>query len=140
MNRSFLYHVDNTLEPPSPESPENPLESGAPAPDPSPAKLLFSPGPPIIPSVEMPDPKPTSDDSASSEGNGRTIGEWFRTVMTGRSHNWTPRQTRSEAPPQSGFPSQMEATPPKEGPSTMSPGKRQAVSIPFSRRYRTTDV
>ena len=84
----------------------------------------------MIPSVEMHDPKPTSDNPASSEENGRTIGKWFRKVMTKRSPNRTPRQTPSEASPQSGIPSQTKATPPTEKPSTMAPGKRQQVSVP----------
>ena len=86
----------------------------------------------MIPVVEMPNPKPTSDNSASSEGNRRTIGEWFRIVMPKRSDNRTPRQTRSETPPQSGIPSQTKATPRNEQPSTMAPGKRVRVSVPFS--------
>ena len=86
----------------------------------------------MIPLVEMPDPKPPSDNPASSEGGRRTIGEWFNTVMTKRSHNRTPRQTSSEAPPQSGIPSQTKVTPSNEKPSTMSPGKRQKVILPFS--------
>ena len=130
--RSFLPRVNNTLEPPSPESLENPLESGAPPPGSSPANPHSSPVPPMIPSVEMHDPKPTSDNPASSEENGRTIGRWFRKVMTKRSPDRTPRQTPSEASPQSGIPSQTKATPPKEKPSTMAPGKRQQVSMPSS--------
>ena len=53
-------------------------------------------------------------------------------MTTKRSHNRTSRQTPSEVPPQSGIPSQTKATPPKEKPSTMAPGKRQAVSVPSS--------
>jgi hypothetical protein len=123
---SLLPRVDNTLEPPSPESQENPVESGAPPPDSSPAKLHSSAGPQIIPSV---DPKPTSVNPASSKGNRRTVGGWFRKVMTTRSHNRTPRQTPSDASPQSGIPSQT--TLPNEKPSTMAPGRRQKVSVPF---------
>ena len=129
------------LEPPSPKSRENPLESGAPPPGSCPAKTHSSPGPPIIPCVEMPDPKPTSDNPALSEGNRRTIGEWFRTVMTNHSKR-TPRQPRSEAAPQSCIQSQTKATPPNEEPSTMASGRRQKVSAPFSidagHRYLTT--
>ena len=128
---SFLSRVNNTLEPPSPESRENHLESGAPASVPPPAKPHSSPGPPI-PSVGMPDPKPIPNNPASSEGNPRTVGRWFKTVMTKRSHNRTTRQTASDASPQSGIPSQTEGTHPNEKPSTMAPGKRQAVSVPFS--------
>jgi hypothetical protein len=124
--RSVLPHVNNTLEPPSPASRKKSLQSGAPPPGSS------SPGPPIIPSVEMPDPKPTSDDPASSEGNRRIIREWFRKVMTKRSHNRTPRRTPSDASPQPGIPSKTKAAPQNEKPSTMSPGKRSAVSVPFS--------
>ena len=130
--RSLLPRVNNTLQPPSPESRENPLESGAPAPDSSPAKPHSSPGPPMIPSVEMPDLKPTSDNPAPSARNRRTIGDWFRKATTKRSHNRFSRQTPSEAPPQSGAPSQTKAIPTKEKPSTMAPGKRQAVSVPSS--------
>jgi len=83
----------------------------------------------MIQSVEMSDPKPTSDNPASSERNRRTIGEWFRTVMTKRSHNRIPPQTRAEAPSHSGIPSQTKATPPNEKPSTMAPGKRQARTV-----------
>ena len=119
------------LEPPSPESCEISLESGAPPPGSSPAKPHPSPGP-LVPPVGMPDPKPTSDNPASSEGSRRTIGEWFRTGLTKRNHNRTPRQTLSEAPPQSGIPSQTKATPPNEKPSTMSPAQRVKVSVPFS--------
>ena len=131
---SLLPRVNNTLEPPSPESRENPLESGPPAPDSSTANALSSSGPPMIPSVEMqmPDPKRTSDNPASSEGTRRTVGEWFRRVTTKRSHNQTSRQTPSEAPPQPRIPSQTKATPSKETPSTMAPGKRQAVSVSSS--------
>jgi hypothetical protein len=128
---SFLPRVNNTLEPPSPESHEHPVESGSPALDSSPAKPHSSPGPPMIPGVDLPDPKPTSENPASPEGNHRTIGDWFRTVMTKRSHNRTSRQTPSDASPQSGIPSQAEASPPNERPSTMSPAKRQRV-CPFS--------
>ena len=84
----------------------------------------------MIPAVEMLDTKPTSDNLASSDGNRRTIGEWFRTVMPKRSDNRTPRQTPSETLPQSGIPLQTEATPRNEQPSTMAPGRRQKVS-PF---------
>ena len=129
--RSFLSCFNNTLEPPSPESCESPLESGAPAPDLSPIKLHSSPEPPMIPSIEVPDTKLTFDKPASSEGNRRTIGEWFRKVMTKRSHKQTPRQTPSDSSPQSGIQSQTKATLPNEKPSTMSPGRRQAVSGPF---------
>jgi hypothetical protein len=124
--KSFLPHVNNTLEPPSPASRENSLESGAPPPGSFTAEPHSSPGPP----VEMPDPKPTSDDPASSEGNRRT--KWFRKVMMKRSHNRTPRQTPSDASPQPGIPSQTKITPQNEKPSTMSAGKRLAVSVPFS--------
>ena len=127
--RSFLPHVNNTLEPPSPASRENSLDSGAPPPDSFTAEPHSSPGPPMIPSVEMPDPKPTSDDAALSEGNRRT--KWFRNVMRKRSHNQTPRQTPSDPCSQSGIPSQTQATPQDEKPSTMSHGKRVAVSVPF---------
>ena len=123
--KSFLPRVDNTLEPPSPESHENPLGSGAPAPGSSLAKPHSSPGLPMIPSVKVPNPKPVSGNPASSEGNRRTIGEWFRTVMTKRSHN-------RSAPPQSGISSQTKATPPNEKPPTMAPGRRQKVSAPSS--------
>ena len=129
--RSFLPLVNNTLEPPSPESLENPLESGVPPPDSSPAKPCSSPGPPVIPPVNIPDPKPTSENLASPGGNRRTIGDWFRTVMTKRSHNRTPRQAPSDASPQSGIPSQTKATPPNEKRSTVAPGRRQAVSVPL---------
>ena len=129
--RSFLPHVNNTLEPPSPASRENSLESGAALPGSCTIELHSSPGPPMISSVEMPDPKPTSDESASSEGNRRTFGEWFRTAMTKHRQNRRPRRT-SDASPQSGTPSQTKATPQNEKASTMSPGKRQAVSVPFS--------
>jgi hypothetical protein len=132
LTRFFLSRADNTLEPPSPEFRENPLQSAAPAPDSSPAKPHSSPGPLIIPPVEMPDPTPTSDDPASSEGNHRTVGVWFRTVMTNHSHNRTPRQTPFDASRQSVIPSQTKATLPNEKPSTMSPGRRQKVSAPFS--------
>ena len=74
----------------------------------------------MIPSVEMPDPKLTSD---TPKGNRRTIGKWFKIVTTKRSHSRTPCQTP---------PLQTKATLPKEGPSTMAPGKRQAVSVPSS--------
>ena len=129
--RSLLpqARANNALEPPSPESRENPLESGATTPDSSPAEPYSSPGPPLIHPVEMVDPKLTSDNLTSSE-NRRTIGKWFRTVMTRGSHNRTPRQTPSEAPPQTGIPLQTRAIPPKEKPSTMAPGKRQKVSVP----------
>ena len=80
----------------------------------------------MIPSAEMTDPKPTSENRTSSEENRRTIGKWFRTLTT---HNRTPRQTPSEAPLQTGIPSQTKATPPTEKPSTMAPGKRQQVSL-----------
>ena len=80
----------------------------------------------MIPSAEMTDPKPTSENRTSSEENGRPIGKWFRTLMT---HNRTSRQTPSEAPPQTGIPSQTKATTPTEKPSTMAPGKRQQVSV-----------
>jgi hypothetical protein len=83
----------------------------------------------ILP-VDMPDS--TSDNPASPEWNRRTVGEWFRTVMTKRSHNRRPRQTPSDAPPQSGVPSQAKTTPSNEKPSMMAPGKRQQVSVPFS--------
>jgi WD40 repeat protein len=116
-------------EPPSPESHEHPVESGSPALDSSPAKPHSSPGPPMIPGVDLPDPKPTSENPASPEGNHRTIGDWFRTVMTKRSHNRTSRQTPSDASPQSGIPSQAEASPPNERPSTMSPAKRQRRTV-----------
>jgi hypothetical protein len=79
----------------------------------------------------MHDPKTTSVNPASPEGNRRTIGDWFRTVMTKRSHKRTPRRTPSNASPQSGVPSQTEAKPPNEKPSTMSPGRRQKVSVLF---------
>jgi hypothetical protein len=129
------------LEPPSPESHENSLQPDAVALGSSPGELHSPPGPQIIPSVEMPDPSPISDNPASSEGNRRSIGEWFRTVMTKRS-NRTPRQPRSEAPPQPSIPSRTKETPSNEKPSTMSPGRRQAVSVPSSvdtgHRYLTT--
>ena len=128
--RSLLLRVNNTLQPPSPESCENPLETGPPAQGPSTTESHSSPGPPMIPPVEVPDPK--SDNPASSAWNQRRIGEWFRKVATKRSHNRTPRRTPSEAPPQSGVPTQTKATPTKEKPSTMAPGKRQAVSVPSS--------
>ena len=141
-NESFLARVNNTLEPPSPESRENPLESGAPAPDSSPAELHSSPGPPVNSSDEAPDAKPTSDNPTSSEGNRRTIGKWFRKVTIKRSHDRAPRKTRAEVPPQSGAPAQARATPPNEKPSTMVPGKRQAVSVPtcvdIANAYLTT--
>ena len=130
MITSLLPRVNNAFEPPSPESRENPLESGVPAPGSSPAELHSSSGPPMNPSVEVPDGEPTSDKPASSEGNRGTIGKWFRTVMTKWSHNRTSRQTPAEAPPQSGIPSETKAPTPKEKPSTMAPGKRQAVSVP----------
>ena len=130
--RSFLPRVNNASEPPSPESRENPLESGPPAPGSSPAGQHSSLGQPMTTSVEMPDPKPASDNPASSEWNRGTTGKWFRTVMTKRSHNRTPRQTPSEAPPQSDIPLQTKATPSNEKPPTMAPGKRQAVSVPSS--------
>ena len=131
--KSLVPRVNNTLKPPSPESRENPLESGAPAPGTSPAKPHSSPGPPIIPCVEMPDRKPTPDNPASSEWNRRSVLGWFRKVMTKRSHHQTAHQTPSEVPSQSGIASQTKATPPNEKPSTMSPGKRQAVSVPLFR-------
>jgi hypothetical protein len=121
-----LFNYD---EPPSPELRENPLESGAPALGSSPGKLHSSPGPPTIPLVDMHDPKTTSENPASPEGNRRTIGDWFRTVMTKRSHKRTPRRTPSNASPQSGVPSQTEAKPPNEKPSTMSPGRRQKRTV-----------
>jgi hypothetical protein len=129
VTRSVLPLVKNPLEPPSPESCANPLESGAPLLGSSPANPQSCPSPPTIPSVEMPDPRPTSDNPASSEGNRRTIGEWFRKVTTKRSHNRTSRQTPSEALPQSGIPSHTEATPPYEKPSTMAYGKRTKVCV-----------
>ena len=129
--RSFLSCFNNTLEPPSPESRENHLESGAPPPDSSPAKPHSSSGPPMISSVEMPEPKATSDKLASSKGNRRTVGKWFKTVMTKHSHNRAPRQMPSEVGPQSGIPSQTEAIIPNEKRSTMAPGRRQAVSVPL---------
>ena len=119
-----LVSSNNTLEPPSPESPKSPVKSGAPALDSFPAKQHTFPGPPMIPVVETPDSKPTSDNPASSEANRQTIGEWFRIVMPKRSHNRTH--------PQSGVPSQTKATPRNEQPSTMAPGKRVRVSAPFS--------
>ena len=128
--RSFVLHVNNTLEPPSPASRENSLESDVPPPDSFTAEPHSSPEPPMIPSVEMPGPKPTFDDRASYEGNRRT--KWFGKVITKRSRNRTPRQTPSDACSQSGIPSQTQATPQDEKPSTMSPGKRLAVSVPFS--------
>ena len=131
MITSSLPRVNNTLKPPSPESRENPLESGAPPPDSSPAKPHSSLGPPMISSVEMPDPKATSNKPASSKGNHRPVGKWFKTVMTKRSHNRTPRQMPSEVVPQSGIPSQTEAITPNEKRSTMAPGRRQAVSVPL---------
>ena len=129
-DNSFLARVNITLEPPSPEPRENPLESGAQAPGSSPAELNSSPGPPMNTSVEAPVPKHTSDNPASSEGNHRTIGKWFRKVTMKRSHDRAPRKTRAEVPPQSGTPAQARATPPNERPPTMAPGKRQAVSVP----------
>jgi hypothetical protein len=126
----FLPRVYNTLEFSSLESLENPLESGAPPPDSSPAKPDSSLGPPKIQSVEIPDQKPTSDNPVSSEGNHRTMGGWLRKVMK-LSQNRPSRQTPSEAPPQSGILSQTKVTPPKEKPSTMAPGKRQPVSVSF---------
>ena len=84
----------------------------------------------MILSSEIPDPKPTSDGPAS--GNRRSVGGWFRRVMTKRSHHQSPRQTPSEVVLESAFPSQTEATPPNEKSSTMSPGRRQKVSAPFS--------
>ena len=88
---------------------------------------------PLILSVEMPDAKSTSDNPTSSEGNRRTIGKWFRTVMTKRSHNPTPCQMPSDAPPQSGIPSQTKATPQNKQPSMASPSKRQKGSVvPFA--------
>ena len=130
--RSLLLRVNNTLQPPSPESHESPLETGPPAQGPSTTEPHSSPGPPMIPPVEMPDPK--SDNPASSERNRQTIGRWFRTMMTKRSHNRAPRRTPSEVPHRSGIPgpSQTKAIPPKEKPSTMAPGKRQAVSVSSS--------
>ena len=131
---SLLPRVNNTLEPPSPESRENSLEPAVPPPGSSSTEPHSSPGPLVIPSVEVPDPKPTSDNPASSEGYRRTIGKWFRTMTTKRSHNRVPapRKMASEVPTQSGIPSQTKAIPPKEKPSTMAPGKRQAVSVaPF---------
>ena len=116
------------MEPPSPESRENPLESSVPALGSSPAKPHSSPGPQMITSVEMPDPKSTSHNPASSEGNRRTIGKWFK-IVTKPSHNPMLHQTRSVPPPQSCVPPQMKATPPNEKPSTMAPGKRQKVSV-----------
>jgi hypothetical protein len=132
MIRSLLSRVNNTLEPPSPELRENPLESGGPALGSSRDKPHSSPGPPAIPSVDIPDQKPTSDNPASSQGHRRTVGEWFSKVMTKRSRNQAPRQTPSEAPPESFIPSHTEATSPNEKPSTMSPGRRQKVSALFS--------
>ena len=129
---SLLPGVNNVLEPPSPESRENPLESSAPALGSSPAELHSSSGPLMNPSVEVPDEKPTSDKPASSEENRRAIGKWFRTVITKRNHNRTPRQTPSEAPHQFDIASRTTATPPNEKPSTMAPGKRQQVSVPSS--------
>ena len=134
MISSLLPRVNNMLEPPSPESRENPLESGAPLPSSSPTKPHSSSGPPMIPPVEVPDPKSNSGNPASSERNRRTIGGWFRSMTTkhGRNRGPAPRQVPSEAPPQSRIPSGTKATPPKEKPSTMAPGKRQAVSVPSS--------
>ena len=129
--RVFLPRVNNTLEPPSPELREKPLESGAPPPDSSPEQQCTA-APPIMPPIDMPDPRSTSENPTSPEGNRRTIGDWFRTVVTKRSHNRPSRQPPSEAPPQSGIPSQLTTTPPNEKPSTMSPGKRIKVSVPFS--------
>ncbi|KAI9567676.1 hypothetical protein HD554DRAFT_930399 [Boletus coccyginus] len=83
--------------------------------------------PPMIPSAEMSDPKPTSDNPASSEKKHRTIGEWFGTVITKRNHDWTPRQTPSEAPPQSAIPSRTKATPSNEKHSTIAPAKRKRL-------------
>jgi hypothetical protein len=125
---SFVIpRFNNTLEPPSPVSHENSLESGAPAPSSSSANPHSSPGPPMILPVDMPDS--TSDNPASPEWNRRTVGEWSRTVMTKRSHNRTPRQTPSDAPPQSGVPSQAKTTPSNEKPSMMAPGKRQQRTV-----------
>jgi hypothetical protein len=135
---SLLPRVYNTLEPPSPESRENSLESGAPPPGSSPAKLHSSPGPPMNPSVEIPDPKLTSVNPALSKGNHRAVGGWFRKVTRTRSHNRTPRQTASDASPQSGIPSQT--TLPNEKPSTMAPGRRQKVSGPFFADMGGTDI
>jgi hypothetical protein len=138
MISSLLSRVNNTLEPPSPELRENSLESGGPAPGSFPDKPHSSPGPPAILSVEIPDQKPTSDNRASSEGHRRSVGEWFRKVMTKRGHNRAPRQTPSEAPPQSGIPSQT--TLPNEKTSTMAPGRRQKVSVPFFVDMGGTDI
>ena len=130
------------MEPPSPESREIPLESGTSPPGSSPLEPHSSLGPPTIPSVEVPSPKPTSDSPTSSEGNHGAIGKWFRTAMTKRSHKRTTRQMPSEVPPQSRAPPGTKATPQREKPSIMAPGKRQAVRMPFSagagRGYLTT--
>ena len=124
--KSLLPRVNNTSKPPSPEMREIPLESGTPPPDSSPAEPHSSPGPPMISSVEMPNVKPASGNPASSKWNRRTIGKWFRTVMTKRRHNGAPPDTH----PPSGIPLQTTATPLPEKPSTMAPGKRQKVSVP----------
>ncbi|KAI9567682.1 hypothetical protein HD554DRAFT_930922 [Boletus coccyginus] len=83
--------------------------------------------PPIVSSVEVPDPKPTSDNPASSKRKRRTIGEWFGTVITKRNHNRTPRQTPSDAPPQSAIASQTKAAPSNEKHSTLAPAKRKKL-------------
>ena len=131
---SLLPRVNNMLEPPSPGSRGGPLESGAPLPSSSPTQPHSSSGPPMIPPVEVPDPKSNSDNPASSERSRQAIGSWFRSMTTKRSRNRapTPRQVSSEVPPPSGILSRTKATPPKEKPSTMAPGKRQAVSVPSS--------
>ena len=141
-DKIFLARANDTLEPPSPESRENPLESGVQAPGSSPAKPHSSPGPPMNSSVGVPDLNAAPDNPTSSKGNRRAIGKWFRTVMMKLNHNRTPRQMPCETPAQSGIPSQTKATPLNEKPSTMAPGKRQAVRVPASvdtgNRYLTT--
>ncbi|KAI9567692.1 hypothetical protein HD554DRAFT_2106054 [Boletus coccyginus] len=112
-------------EPPSPASSKQPFESGALPPVSSSAKPhSFVP---MVSSVEMPDPKPTSDNPASSEKKRRTIKERIRTVFTKHNHNRTPRQTPSGVPPQSAIASQTKATPLYEKRSTMVAGRRKRV-------------
>jgi len=75
-------------EPPSPASRENPLESG-PLARPPLNRIPFH-----------------YDNPASPEWNRRTIGEWFRTVMSKCSYNLTPCQMPSDGSPQFRIPLQ----------------------------------
>ncbi|KAI9567683.1 PapD-like protein [Boletus coccyginus] len=83
-----------------------------------------------VPQLEVPDPKPTSDNLASSKRKRRTIGEWFGTVIMKRNHKRTPRQTPSDAPPQSAIASQTKATSLNEKYSTMAPVREHGSLVP----------